>query len=380
MRWGLTLKLKKLVENQKKLPSYFRTDSSWYWTGMEDITIELLVIETVIFIIGLVGNIFVLVITCKVKNKTIHGTFVASLAIADLVLLCFDSPTNILQKLGTRSNIFNCRIHLIATTAGYNAGLFSITSMAFHRYFVVTHPWRPKLKRKNALIWISLIWTGAFTLVIPLIVVIKPGENTCHEVWPLLSLRQAYTATLMSVQYVLPLVITAICYVKIWLFLRRRPFASQSRLRTGESTTPEETSKESAVILKTVAVIVVLFLVLLLPTQVAWVLLDFKNISFDELWFASEMLTRVHSCLNPIVYGVLNRQYRRQYINFLCGFYCYSCSTKLSSNPIGQASQQTPIPSFVTNTEVARVCPAPDPRIMKKQRIFVLDTCQNSAL
>ncbi|KAK2564082.1 Neuropeptide FF receptor 1 [Acropora cervicornis] len=253
---------------------------------MEEITIELLVIETVIFIIGLVGNIFVLVITCKVKNKTIHGTFVASLAIADLVLLCFDSPTNILQKLGTRSNIFNCRIHLIATTAGYNAGLFSITSMALHRYFVVTHPWRPKLKRKNALIWISLIWTGALTLVIPLIVVIKPGENTCHEVWPLLSLRQAYTATLMSVQYVLPLVITAICYVKIWLFLRRRPFASQSRLRTGESTTPGETSKESVVILKTVAVIVVLFLVLLLPTQVAWVLLNFKNISFDKLWFA----------------------------------------------------------------------------------------------
>ncbi|XP_029204487.2 neuropeptide FF receptor 1-like [Acropora millepora] len=346
---------------------------------MEEITIELLVIETVIFIIGLVGNIFVLVITCKAKNKTIHGTFVASLAIADLVLLCFDSPTNILQKLGTRSNIFNCRIHLIATTAGYNAGLFSITSMALHRYFVVTHPWRPKLKRKNALIWISLIWIGALTLVIPLIVVIKPGENTCHEVWPLLSLRQAYTATLMSVQYVLPLVITAICYVKIWLFLRRRPFASQSRLRTGESTTSEETSKESVVILKTVAVIVVLFLVLLLPTQVAWVLLDFKNVSFDKLWFASEMLTRVHSCLNPIVYGVLNRQYRRQYINFLCGFYCYSCSTKFSSNPIGQASQQTPIRSFVTNTEVVRVCPAPDSRIMKK-RIFVLDACQNSAL
>ena len=343
----------------------------------------LLVIETVIFIIGLVGNIFVLVIACKVKNKTIHGTFVASLAIADLVLLCFDSPTTILKKLGTRSNIFNCRIHLIPTTAGYNAGLFSITSMALHRYYVVTHPWRPKLKRKNALIWVSLIWTGAFTLVIPLIVVIKPGENTCREVWPLPSLRQAYTATLMSVQYVLPLIITAICYIKIWLFLRRRPFASQSRLRTGESTTPRETRRESVVILKTVAVIVVLFMVLLLPTQVAWVLLDFKNISFDKLWFASEILTRVHSCLNPIVYGVLNKQYRRRYINLLCRFYCYSCCTKFSSNPIGQTSQQIPIRNYVINSDaihVVRVCPAPDPRIMENQRIVVLDACQNSAL
>ncbi|KAJ7340425.1 hypothetical protein OS493_003173 [Desmophyllum pertusum] len=137
-----------------------------------------LVIEVTIFIIGLLGNIFVLITVHKRNNsKTIHGIFVTCLAIADLVLLCFDSPVSILDKFNISSEAFNCRVHLTVVTTGYNAGLFTITSMAVHRCHIVTHPWRPKLKRRGAIIWVSLIWLAAFILVIPLIVVRKVTEN-----------------------------------------------------------------------------------------------------------------------------------------------------------------------------------------------------------
>ena len=162
-------------------------------------------------------------------------------------------------------------------------------------------------------------------------VVLKPTQNgNCLEVWPSKSLSQAYTTTLMSVQFFIPLIITAICYIKIWLVLRRRPMIPQRRLRTGESTIREETNRESVVILKTVAVIVVLFFVLLLPLQVAWMLFDFKHIFFDELWFASTLLTRLHSCLNPILFGIMNKQYRQSYIKLLSpmlGLRCHHPST-----------------------------------------------------
>ena len=154
------------------------------------------------------------------------------------------------------------------------------TSMLCHH-----SPMGPKLKRRKALIWVSLVWLIAFTLTIPIIIVKKPTQNgNCREVWPSKSLSQAYTTTLMSVQFFIPLIITAICYIKIWLFLRRRPVFPQRRLRTGESTAPEETSRESVVILKTVAVIVVSFLVFLLPTQVAWMLFDFKLVSINTAY------------------------------------------------------------------------------------------------
>ena len=286
-----------------------------------------------VFVIGLVGNIFVLIIVhAKNARRKVHGIFVTGLAVADLVLLCFDSPVSILSRFNVASEIFNCRIHLIVVTAGYNAGLFTITSMAMHRCHIVTHPWRPKLKRKGAIIWVSLIWLAAFIVVIPLIVVNKFTENGCEEAWPSFGHRQAYTASMMTIQYIMPLLVTAICYIRIWLFLRsRRVFPNG--LTSTTKTPGEESIRESIEILKTISVIVLLFLVLLLPTQVAWMLLDFRNVSSDELWFASDILTRLHSCLNPVVYGVMNKQYCRNYVIFLSRMLCCSRYSRVERAP-----------------------------------------------
>ena len=300
--------------------------------------VELLV-EVAIFVIGLAGNVFVLIIV-REKNtrKTIHGIFVTSLAAADLILLCFDSPVSILGRFDIASWTFNCRVNINVVTIGYNAGLFTITSMAMHRCHIVTHPWRPKLKRKGAIIWVSLIWLAAFILVVPLILVNNPTDKDCAEIWPTPGHRQAYTVSLMTIQYIMPLLITAICYIRIWLFLKSRPiFPNSSGLTIARETPGEESTKESILILKTVAVIVLLFLAFLLPTQVAWMLFDFRNISSDELWFASDILTRLHSCLNPVVYGVMNKQFRHRYVLFLSRMFCCKHCSSLELAPPQEA-------------------------------------------
>ena len=278
-------------------------------------------------------------------RKTIHGIFVTCLAVADLVLLCLDSPVSILERFNIAFEIFFCKVHVILVTTGYNAGLFTITSMAMHRCHIVAHPWRPKLKRKGAIIWVSLIWLAAFILVIPLIVVIKATENGCKEVWPTLGHRQAYTASLMTIQYIMPLLITAICYIRIWLFLKSRPVVpNNSGLTTARETPGQETTRESIVILKTVSVIVLLFLVFLLPSQVAWMLSDFRNIDSDEFWFASDILSSLHSCLNPVVYGIMNKQYRGSYVMFLSRLLCCSRSSR-----VVQVLRQGPLDHQITN-------------------------------
>ena len=306
-------------------------EKNWKWWILVTIII-------IVFVIGLIGNIFVLIIVHKRNTrKTIHGIFVTCLAVADLVLLCFDSPFSILERfeIFDVSVTFNCRVNLsVVASIGYNAGLFTITSMAMHRCHIVTHPWRTKIKRTGAIIWVSLIWLTAFILVIPLIVVNKPTGNGCEEIWPTPGHSQAYTVSLMTIQYVIPLLITAICYLRIWLFLKNRPVLSNSSgLTTARETPGEENTRESILIIKTVAVIVLLFLFFLLPTQVAWMLLDFRNISSDELWFASDILTRLHSCLNPVVYGVMNKQYRRSYVVFLSRMICSSRSSRVERAP-----------------------------------------------
>ena len=296
---------------------------------------EVAVIITV-FIIGLVGNIFVLIIVNERNaRKTIHGTFVISLAIADLVLLCSDSPVSILQHFSLTSETYNCRVHLTVVTTGYNAGLFTITSMAIYRCHVVTNPWRPKLKRRGTVIWVSFVWLTAFIFVIPLIVVGKiTKDGKCIEDWPSLAHRQAYTVSLLTAQYILPLLITVICYIRIWLFMRNRPvFPRNSNLFTNRRIPGVKNTRESMIILKTVAVIVFLFSVLLLPNQVAWMLLDFRNVSYEELWFVADIFSRLHSCLNPVVYGVMNKQYRRNYVTFLTRALYYGHVSRVAQAP-----------------------------------------------
>ena len=330
-------------------------EKNWKWW-------ILLVIIIIVFLIGLIGNIFVLIIVNKRNaRKTVHGIFVTCLAVADLVLLCFDSPISILERFDIidSSVTFNCRVNFtVVASIGYNAGLFTITSMAMHRCHIVTHPWRTKLKRKGAIIWVLLIWLAAFILVIPLIVVNKLTENGCEEFWPTLGHSQAYTASLMTTQYIMPLLITAICYIRIWLFLKSLPvFPSNNGLTSARETPGEENTRESAVILKTVAVIVLLFLVFLLPTQVAWMLLDFRNISSDELWFASDILTRLHSCLNPVVYGVMNKQYRRSYVIFLSRMLCCSRSSRVEQAPLQIPLDHHVISQAVNNDDQGQQMP-----------------------
>lgn len=309
-----------------------------------------LVVEITILIIGLLGNVFVLIIVQKKQSrKTVHGTFVASLAIADLVLLCLDSPKSILGKFDVTSSTFNCTLSLSSVTTSYNAGLFTITSMAIHRCHVVTRPWKKKLGQKRGVIWVSLIWLTAFIFVIPLIIVNKPVENGCEEDWPSIGYRQTYTALLTTVQYILPLLITVTCYIRIWLFLRRRPVMPRKN-KTGKSVATEvESHKESTVILRSVAVIVLLFLTCLLPNQIAWVLYDFRHVSYDELWSASDILTRLHSCLNPVVYGVMNKQYRRTYIELLSSMFCCCLSSNQSSSNLKLMQRQLSLRSHVTS-------------------------------
>ena len=71
----------------------------------------------IVLVIGLVGNIFVL-ITVHKKNtrKTIYRLFVTCLVVADLVLLCFDWPVSILKRFNLASEIFYCKVHLIVVT------------------------------------------------------------------------------------------------------------------------------------------------------------------------------------------------------------------------------------------------------------------------
>ena len=102
--------------------------------------------------------------------------------------------------------------------------------------------------------------------------------------------------------------------------------------------------KDEKAVKKTIIIILVLFLLCMLPNQVAYFLLDFGSedqkraaISLLDTPAYLDIPTYFHSCVNPIVYGALFRQFREGYaryvsciLHFCCG---KSWSKKIDHGP-----------------------------------------------
>lgn len=279
----------------------------------------------VAFILGLLGNLLVIIIVAARRHRrTANDIFILNLAISDLVYLFVCLPTNVYMMFADIQYDLFCRLIWPLMTVTVNLSIFTLTSMAVFRCHVILNPFKPEMSHRYVFLWILGIWLLGFVLVIPLLLVTKPTlaePQGCIEVWPSFAYRQAYTASLFVLQFMLPLTIIAVAYVRIGLDLVR-----QGRHQVPDQMANQERRRENMQVIKTLATIVILFAICMLPAQLAWLLHDFAledNQSLVALLFSfSPSLLYFHSCLNPIAYGTLTKHFRRGYIRFFSYLFC----------------------------------------------------------
>ena len=282
-------------------------------------------------IIGFIGNTLVIAVISGKKNKrSVYDLFILNLGIADLSFIVFYMPLYIYDHL---SSIFKtllyCRLVQPLLTIFYFLSIFTIVSMAIHRCRLITNPYKRKMRKRAAYLWIAAIWISSFIIVLPLLIVAKVKDGFCLEKWPSMHHRKAYTLALFVLQFLLPLLIIAVAYLRIGVYLWRSA-DPQISLATVKKNRAQKRRKENIQVIKTLALIVILFAVCLLPGQIAWLMLDFGDQhdehAVDVIFILSDILDCLHACVNPIVYGLLTEQFRRQYIRYFT--YCLSCGTK----------------------------------------------------
>ncbi len=171
-------------------------------------------------------------------------------------------------------------------------------------------------------ITIKIIWIIAFIFSIPELLFNKLVElkilnhTRCRAIYPEPQerIRQFLTLIIFTTQYIIPLMITTIAYIRIGAKICKqyhRENDIQKRIRRSDKK-----------IIKMLSIVVIIFAFCWLPLNLFHIYADFSQdiVKYDSfLFYACHMLAMSSVCYNPFIYFGLNKHFRNEIKN-LFGF------------------------------------------------------------
>ncbi|XP_071501341.1 somatostatin receptor type 5-like [Diadema antillarum] len=279
--------------------------------------VTVVVISCFIILIGLAGNALVVYAIVTVKSMhTVCNVFVANIAVRDIVFLGTFGLISViahgihrLQGEEAHKNV----VSVYALMVTVMVGAASITALVQNRYRSISRPLNSKTQKKikPALLIVTCIWVVSLVLCI-----VNPILNTPSGKlsWFIVII------VLFLVAYALPLTAVIVCYVAIYLAVRR----GQQVSGEGEQIARWDLRRKLR-ILRMVAYVC-------LSCTVAWGFwfginifvayevmagMPLHNID-DFLYDFAGILVCASSAINPIIYGATNASFNRCFKKLLC--------------------------------------------------------------
>ncbi|XP_034486071.1 neuropeptide F receptor isoform X2 [Drosophila innubila] len=308
-------------------------ESPWYHL--------LIAMYSVLIVFGAIGNIMVVIaVVRKPIMRTARNLFILNLAISDLLLCLVTMPLTLMEILSKFWPYGSCAI-LCKTIAMLQAlsifvSTISITAIAFDRYQVIVYPTRDCLQFVGAVTILAGIWILALVLASPLLIYkelinrdippllqklgVPHTISYCIEDWPLNEGRFYYSIFSLCVQYLVPILIVSVAYFGIYNKLKSRitvvavQSSSQRKVERGRR------MKRTNRLLISIAVIF----------GVSWLPLNFFNLYADMqhpsavtqrmlvAYAICHMIGMSSACSNPLLYGWLNDNFRKEFQELLC--------------------------------------------------------------
>ncbi|XP_044006085.1 prolactin-releasing peptide receptor-like [Aphidius gifuensis] len=295
-------------------------------TDVSDVTTNIIVqiifyiFYGIIFVIGIFGNGLVCYVVIKNPHmQTVTNSFITNLAISDILLCILAVPFTPLYTFIGRWIFGKLMCSLVPYIQGVSIYIstFTLTSIAIDRFFVICHPFRPRIKIKNCLLIIGSIWIASIILTFPYGIYMNIQElYYCEENWPSQKLRKIFGSFTSILQFVLPFFSIAICYICVFVKLNNR-----SKYKPGfKSSKKEEIDKERTKKTNRMLIaMVTIFGCCWLPINTINIIDDFfADVSY--IWkhyrlcfFISHCLAMSSTCYNPLLYAWLNDNFRMEF-------------------------------------------------------------------
>uniref|UniRef100_A0A672IG60 Relaxin-3 receptor 1 n=1 Tax=Salarias fasciatus TaxID=181472 RepID=A0A672IG60_SALFA len=293
--------------------------------GAAALRIIISVIYSLVCALGLVGNLLVLYLmkTKQAWKKSSINLFVTSLAVTDfqfVLTLPFWAVENALDFTWLFGRAM-CKIVAYVTAMNMYASVFFLTAMSVARYWSLSSALKGRRRRArccSARCITVFIWCAAVSAALPhavftttatvsdedLCLVKFPEANGTAQFW-----LGLYHSQKVLLGFVLPLAVISVCYLLLLRFITARNSNTSS-------------AKRRAKVTKSVTIVVLSFFLCWLPNQAltAWgILIKLNAVHFSYEYYTMQVyvfpvsvcLAHSNSCLNPVLYCLMRREFRK---------------------------------------------------------------------
>ena len=218
------------------------------------------------------------------------------------------------------------------------------------RYSAIVCATQDSVKSRLVYYWIVLMWLVSIFLCVPMFVfheVHDAHSNVadmklyiiCMEVWPSPVWKKLYTTFVLMFQYIVPLAVISTLHGRICTFLRLRINLQPRTEREIQRVLRDiKRHKRNMLLLTAIAIS---FALAWLPLTILNTLADydytlFLDRNFIQVYSYSLLVAMCSACINPILYGWFNSNFRQAFLEVLC------CRKKHQVDSLEMASIKRP--------------------------------------
>ncbi|XP_072329980.1 type-1 angiotensin II receptor [Scyliorhinus torazame] len=286
------------------------------------------VVYSIIFVTGVLGNsMVIIVIYYYLKLKTVANIFLLNLALADLTFV-ITLPlwaASTAMEYHWPFGVFLCKMSATVLLLNMNASIFLVTCLSIDRYLAIVHPMKSRTKRTLVHAWMAciMVWILAGLASLPAMFFRDAvhysdwNKTICAFHYPKQYRNQwVFGLALLKnlLGFLIPLLIILICYSLILKSLVQAYQIERSKPVSNEA-------------FKLIKAVVVSFILCWLPFQI-FAFMDvlsqlkvIKSCHIPEVIDTSIPFTicvaYFNSCLNPILYGLVGRNFREKFFLLL---------------------------------------------------------------
>ena len=256
--------------------------------------------------------------------RTIPNLIILNLSVADFLFIAIVPTTHTIRLFRHETSLTGapCYFTGVSSMLFCMASINTLTFISIERFMATNYPIRHRLKFNNRFIKITLIgiwcWSAllsAFPFLTSKYVYIKEFFH-CSPDW---AKDPETTLAFVIIGIVLPQIILVFCNFKVVQAIRKSREVNAGSISTNSRNSVNSRMRRERQISMLTITVVVTFSVCWAPYCTVMVCLasGWHNLP-ENFMLLALLLSTLNSCCNPMIYGLLNKNFRKAFKNILC--------------------------------------------------------------